>query len=47
MDNDRVQADIVQQNDVPDEVGFQFLVFHGVAAVFDDHGLVGEPLDVG
>ena len=46
MDEDRIQPDIAQQNDVPDQTHFEVFIFHGVPAVFDDQGLICKALDV-
>jgi hypothetical protein len=46
MHNDRVQPDVVHQEDVADEAHFQVFFVHGMAAVFNHDGLVGKPLDV-
>jgi hypothetical protein len=47
MHHHRVQADQLEQDHVAGERRFQDWVGHGVAAVFDDHGLVPETLDIG
>ena len=47
VNDDRVQPDVMEEDDVADEAIFQLLVLHGVASVLDDHDLIGEPLDVG
>ena len=47
MDNDRVDADVFQEDDVKGERFLQRFVGHGVAAVLDDDGLAGEAPDIG
>ena len=43
----RIDAHQLEQHHILGEVGLQFGVGHGVAAVFDDHGLAVELADVG
>ena len=46
VDDDRVDADELQQHDVLGEALLELLVGHRVAAVLDDHRLAGEAADV-
>jgi hypothetical protein len=47
MYDHRPEADILHQRDVLDDAAFELGAQHGVAAVFDDHRLAGELLDIG
>ena len=47
MHDDRVDAHQLEQHHVLGEIGLQFGVGHGVAAVLDHHGLAMELADVG
>ncbi|MNW14757.1 hypothetical protein D3C71_2130690 [compost metagenome] len=47
MHHHRIDADRLHQHDVAGEVGFQFVAFHGVAAVLDHQGLADEAADIG
>ena len=47
MDDDRVDADLLQQHDVLREELAERVVAHGVAAIFDDDGLAGIAPHIG
>ena len=47
VDNDHMNADQMEQNDVAHDCVAQLVGNHGVAAVFDDHGLAVEFLNIG
>jgi hypothetical protein len=47
VDHDRVHADELEEHDVLGEMQLEFVVFHGVPAIFDDQCLTREALDVG
>jgi hypothetical protein len=47
MDDHRMDADQLEQNDVGGEARGGFAVAHGVAAIFDDHGFAVVDLDEG
>jgi hypothetical protein len=47
MHDDWIQANQFEQHHIACERGLQDWIGHRVAAVFDHHGLVPEPLDVG
>ena len=46
VDDDRIDADLLEQRDVGGETRLEFLLDHGVAAIFYHHGLIGEALQV-
>ena len=47
MHDDRIDRRLLQENDVAGEFARQILGAHGVAAVFDDDGLLVVALHVG
>src|SRR3546814_4706381 len=47
VDDDRIDADLLQQHDIAREPGRQRLVAHGVAAVLDDEGLAAVAAPIG
>ena len=47
MDDDRVDAHVLEQRDVLGKARLQLLVDHRLAAVLDDEGLAVEASDVG
>lgn len=46
MDDDRLQAHIFHQDDVLHDLALEFLIDHGVTAIFDDDRLAAEALDM-
>ncbi len=46
MDHHGIDTDVLEQNDVLGEARFEFLVLHGMAAVFDDKGLAIKALEI-
>src|SRR5262249_24303764 len=46
-DDDRSDADLLDQHDVAGEVPGDLVIDHGVAAIFDDEGLAGIALHIG
>ena len=47
MNHHRIDADVLEQDDILGEARFELLVFHGVAAILDDEGLAVEALEIG
>ena len=47
MNHHRIDADILEQDDILGEARFELLVFHGVAAILDDEGLAVKALEIG
>ncbi len=47
MDDDRVDADLLEQRDIGAELGGEVFLTHGMAAIFDDDGGAGIAAQVG
>ena len=47
MDDDGIDADLLDQDDVAGEDPGDLVIDHGMAAIFDDEGLAGIALHIG
>ncbi len=47
VDDDRIDSHCLKENHIAQDALHQDRIFHGRAAVLDDHGMPAEPLEVG